>query len=105
MRRTRAVGAALLAGLILAALFAPFLTPHNPQRQFTDYENAPPMRPHIIASDGRIVWPFVRPLKLVDRLELALAEDLVDEPLDKALVLIVVHVERTAGRLPRTLLG
>ena len=69
MRRTRAVGAALLAGLILAALFAPFLTPHNPQRQFPDYENAPPMRPHIIASDGRIVWPFVRPLKLVDRLE------------------------------------
>jgi peptide/nickel transport system permease protein len=69
MRRTRAIGGALLAGLVLAALFAPVLTPHAPLRQFTDYENAPPMRPHLVSADGRIVWPFVRPVKLVDRLE------------------------------------
>jgi peptide/nickel transport system permease protein len=69
MRRTRAIGAALLVGLVLAALFAPVLTPHSPLRQFTDYENAPPMRPHLIAADGTVVWPFVRPVKFVDRLE------------------------------------
>jgi peptide/nickel transport system permease protein len=69
MRRTRAIGAALLSGLVLAALFAPVLTPHTPLRQFTDYENAPPMGPHLIAADGRVVWPFVRPVRLVDRLE------------------------------------
>jgi peptide/nickel transport system permease protein len=60
---------ALLSGLVLAALFAPGLTPHSPLSQFTDYENAPPMRPHFIAASGRVAWPFVRPVTLVDRLE------------------------------------
>ena len=69
MKRTRAIGAALLSALVLAALFAPLLTSHSPLRQFTDYENAPPMRPHLVASDGRFVRPFIRPVKLVDRLE------------------------------------
>jgi ABC-type dipeptide/oligopeptide/nickel transport system permease subunit len=69
MSGNRVIGAALLAGLIVAAVFAPVLTPHGPLSQFTDYENAPPMRPHIIASDGTVVWPYVRPLKLIDRLE------------------------------------
>jgi peptide/nickel transport system permease protein len=69
MKRTHALGAALLSGLVLAALFAPVLTSHSPLRQFTDYENVPPMHPHLVAADGRVVWPFVRPVKLVDRLE------------------------------------
>jgi peptide/nickel transport system permease protein len=69
MSGNRMIGAALLAGLIVAAVCAPALTPHGPLSQFSDYENAPPMRPHIIASDGTVVWPYVRPLKLIDRLE------------------------------------
>ena len=69
MSRTRLVGAALLSVLIAAALFAPFLTPHTALRQFTDFENAPPMRPHVISAGGRLGWPFIRPIRLVDRLE------------------------------------
>jgi peptide/nickel transport system permease protein len=52
----------------VAAILAPVLTPHSPVQQFADYENAPPMRPHII-RDGGVSAPYVRPLRLVDRLE------------------------------------
>ena len=69
MSRTRRVGAAVLTAIILLAAGASLITPHSPTRQFADYENAPPMRPHLVSADGRLAWPFVRPLTLVDRLE------------------------------------
>ncbi len=69
MTRSHRLGATLLAALVLLAALAPLITPHSPTRQFPDYENAPPMRPHLISADGRIVWPFVKPLTLVNRLE------------------------------------
>ena len=50
MSRSRATGAGLLLSLLLLAVCAPVVTPHDPLRRFPDFENAPP-------------------LKLVDRLE------------------------------------
>lgn len=69
MSRSRATGAGLLLFLLLLSVCAPVVTPHDPLRQFPDFENAPPMWPHVISADGSPTWPFVRPLKLVDRLE------------------------------------
>ncbi len=69
MSPTRRIGAALLTGLVALAVGAPLITAHDPLRQFPDYENAPPMRPHLISADGRLAWPFVRPVRLVNRLE------------------------------------
>ena len=69
MRRTRAIGAALLSALALAALFAPVLTPHTP------LASSPITRMRrrcVLASSlptGGCVRPFVRPVTLVDRLE------------------------------------
>ena len=69
MSRTRRAGAVLLLMLVLAATFAPLLTPHSPLTQFPDFENAPPMRPRLIAADGRPSRPFVRRVRVADRLE------------------------------------
>jgi peptide/nickel transport system permease protein len=72
----RAAGFLLLGLLSAAALAAPALAPHAPDRQFAGYENAPPMRPRVIDAEGRLVRPFVYPLRLVSRLERTYAEDL-----------------------------
>ena len=58
-----------------------------------------------VIGDAERVRDEVGRHELVDRLEPALAEDLVDEALDQALVVIVVHDERTAGTLPRPVVG
>ena len=69
MSRPAKAGALLLCAIVFLALGAPLLTPHHPERQFPDYENAPPMLPRVISPEGRLAWPYVRPLKLANRLE------------------------------------
>jgi peptide/nickel transport system permease protein len=69
MTRSRAAGAGLMLLLVGLPICAPLLTPYSPLRQFPDFENAPPMPPHLIGADGRLRRPFVSPVTLVDRLE------------------------------------
>lgn len=68
-------GIALLAAIAVCAAAAPVLSPHDPVRQFADYENAPPMPPRVLDGQGRPSRPFVYPLVLVDRLERRYEED------------------------------
>jgi peptide/nickel transport system permease protein len=65
----------VLAAVLAASIAAPALTPHDPIRQFADFENAPPMPPRLFDADGRLTRPFVYPLVLADRLERRYAED------------------------------
>ena len=62
-------GWAVLAVIVLAALAAPWLTPHDPGQRFEDRSYAPPQWPHIVDADGRWRAPFVYPVRLEDRLE------------------------------------
>jgi peptide/nickel transport system permease protein len=73
--RRRSAGSALLLVIALATVGAPAVAPHEPGRQFADFSYAPPMRPHVIDSEGRWRRPFVYPLTLVDRLERRFVED------------------------------
>ena len=66
--RARAAGALLLAVLVGAAFAAPYLSPHDPARQFPDAAYAPPMRPRMIDANGEWKAPFVYPVRLEDRL-------------------------------------
>ena len=66
--------ACLVAGLLAAALVAPWLAPYDPEQHFGNFLFAPPMRPHVIDAGG-LHAPFVRPLVLVDRLSQRYAED------------------------------
>jgi peptide/nickel transport system permease protein len=72
---TRAAGSALIASIVLMALAAPYVAPHEPTEQFRDHLFAPPMRPHVRDADGHWRRPFVYPLRIVDRLERRFAED------------------------------
>lgn len=71
----RRIGLALLLLILLAALGAPWLSPHDPSRSFRGFAFAPPMRPHVVDGRGRWGPPFVHPLRLEDRLERRYAED------------------------------
>jgi peptide/nickel transport system permease protein len=68
-RGPRAAGALLAALLAACAALSPALAVNPPDRQFSGYVYAPPMRPHLRDQDGRWHAPFVYPLTLVDRLE------------------------------------
>ena len=72
---TRNLAAAVLAMVVAASAGAPLLTPHDPIRQFADYENAPPMPLRLVDASGRVRRPFVYPIALADRLERRFAED------------------------------
>jgi peptide/nickel transport system permease protein len=65
----------VLALAALSASFAPWLAPHDPQRQFASYPYAPPMRLHVIDDDGSWHAPFAYRLELVDRLEREYVQD------------------------------
>lgn len=65
----------LLALIGLFVLAAPALAPYAPGRQFPGYPYAPPMRPHVVASDGTWRAPFAYRLRAVDPLERRYAED------------------------------
>lgn len=71
----RAAGAVLIALLVLLAISAPYLSPHDPATPFADFVQAPPALPHILDDEGRLRMPFVYPLRLVDRLERRYVED------------------------------
>ncbi len=71
----RIAAAVALALIVLVALAAPALAPHDPGETYRAFLSAPPMRPHVVASTGAWRWPFVHPLKLVSRLEQRYEED------------------------------
>ena len=75
MSRGRRAGIVLLSLIAGTALAAPVFTAHRPDRHFEEFPTAPPMRPHMIHSDGTIGRPFVYPIRLVDRLERRYEED------------------------------
>jgi peptide/nickel transport system permease protein len=62
-------GAAILALMVLSAVFAPMLTLHDAHEQFVGFPYAPPMRPHIFDDHWRPHLPFVYPISLADRLD------------------------------------
>lgn len=72
---TRNVRGAVFAWLALAVLLAPVVAPYNPGRQFSGYEYAPPMRPHLIDPEWGLRAPFAYPVRLVDRIERRYIED------------------------------
>jgi peptide/nickel transport system permease protein len=67
--------APLFAALALIVLAAPALAPYDPGRQFSGYEYAPPMRPHLIDAQWGLRPPFAYPVRLVDRIERRYTED------------------------------
>ena len=61
-RHKVAVGAMIVLGaLYLAALFSPFLSPHDPVLRSLPYKEAPPMVLRFF-EEGRLHGPFVYPL-------------------------------------------
>lgn len=76
---SRTIGRALLLALTGVTLAAGPIAPHEPSRQFADYEYAPPMRVRLVDREGRLRSPFFYPLRLADRLERRYEQDL-DHP-------------------------
>jgi peptide/nickel transport system permease protein len=72
---TRAIGGALLAIIVIGAIAAPLLAPHDPSTQFREHLLAPPMTPRLRDAQGNWRGPFFYPLRIVDRLERRFAED------------------------------
>jgi peptide/nickel transport system permease protein len=72
MTRNVLLGAGLLAVL---ALLGPWIAVRDPARQDADYAYAPPMRPHLVDTAGRLRAPFVYPLTMGDRLTRTYVED------------------------------
>jgi peptide/nickel transport system permease protein len=73
--RKRALGFAIVALTVLAALLAPVLGPHSPGGQYSGLLNAPPTRPRFVADDGSWHLPFIYGWRLVNRLEQRYEED------------------------------
>ncbi len=60
MRRlSTTLGFALLAAVIVAALGAGVLAPHDADRSFPRLLNAPPTRPRLVGDDGAWHAPFI----------------------------------------------
>jgi len=55
--------------MLLGAILAPVLTPHEPDVRFDRLLNAPPTAIHIVDSNGRLRAPFVHPWIRVNQLE------------------------------------
>ena len=62
----KAAGRALLIGIVFTAVFAPWLAPNPPGRQFNSYFYAPPTRVHLFGAGA---GPYFYPLRIVSRLE------------------------------------
>ena len=75
---TRA-GVTLLAVIAVAALAAPWLAPHSPDRRFPDLLYAPPSRVEIARADGGGYRLQMHPWRLVSRIERRF-EEAVDQP-------------------------
>ena len=65
----------MFAVLALVVLLAPVFAPYDPGRQFSGYEYAPPMRPHVVDAQWGLRAPFAYPVRLVDRIERRYTED------------------------------
>lgn len=65
----------LLVATATAAIGAPAFSPNAPDEQFRDFPHAPPMRVRVRDETGRVRWPFVYRIRLVNRLEQRYAED------------------------------
>mgnify|MGYP000913360174 CR=1 FL=1 len=71
-------GAVVLIILYLAAIFAPFLSPHDPYQQNTKYREAPPQKIHFRTEKGFSWRPYTYPLKSamdMETFEMKYAED------------------------------
>jgi peptide/nickel transport system permease protein len=66
---TRAVGLALVAAALLAAIAAPVLAPHDIDARFPQLLSAPPTALHVVGDDGAWHAPFIYPWRLVNQLE------------------------------------
>jgi peptide/nickel transport system permease protein len=71
----RLLGAALVSGIVLAALAAPYVATNDPAAQHRDHLLAPPMPIRVIDAQGRWSRPFVYPVRAVDRLERRFVEE------------------------------
>ncbi len=71
----RRLGLALIAVVALAAVAAPWLTPHGPAVRLDDRSFAPPMPVRVVGPDGAWRAPFVYPVRLANRLERRYEED------------------------------
>ena len=65
----------LLALLALLVAVAPAAAPYEPGRQFPGYQYAPPMRPHLVDTNGSWHRPFAYAVRLADPLERRYVED------------------------------
>ena len=72
---TRRLAWILLGLLLLAAIFAPVLAPHDPNQRFADSIDAPPTMIHVVTADGQWRAPFVHPWRLASRIESRFEED------------------------------
>lgn len=75
MSGLRRVGLFLVGCVATATVVAPWLGPNPPERQFSAYPFAPPMRVHVRTNNGTLARPFVYPLRLEDALERRYVED------------------------------
>src|SRR3982751_1402219 len=74
-RRSRHIGAALLACIGVAAIGARVLAPHGPDEQYRELLNAPPTIPHLVDDGGAWHAPFVYRWVLANRLEQRFEQD------------------------------
>lgn len=72
----RTLARALLAGWVVAAVFAPWLAPNDPVHQFDRRVYAPPTRLHVITREGTLVAPFFYAQRLEHPLERRYARDM-----------------------------
>jgi peptide/nickel transport system permease protein len=54
-----ALGAAIIAFLVIVTLFAHFISPYDYATQRRRFAFAPPTKVHFFDKDGRLSWPFV----------------------------------------------
>lgn len=71
----KTTGAVIVLAVLIAALAAPLLAPHDSGEEFRAFLFAPPMRPRLVDAAGRWRRPFVYPVRLVSRLERRYEED------------------------------
>lgn len=99
----RVLAWAMLAGMVVGAWGAPWISPQDPHTQFSDRSYAPPTRVHL-RHEGTWQAPFVYRQVLVDRVTRQFAEDTaVRVPLRWLRDGRVVSVEQGSG--PLLLLG
>ena len=91
---------AVLAAMCLLVFVAPSLAPYGPEKQFSGYPYAPPMRPHLVDDQGAWHAPFAYPVRVVDLIERRYAEDRT-----RRVTLSDFHARDSAGNAPWFLLG